>query len=53
MYEGQPDVRLVPLDTAMHNTGAWMKQRGELADAMIEDIGAALKRLNEAPANAV
>ncbi|MCL4693368.1 MAG: alpha/beta hydrolase [Candidatus Hydrogenedentes bacterium] len=50
MYEGQPDVRLMPLDTAMHNTGAWMKKRGELATALIEDIGAALSRMDEAPA---
>lgn len=46
MYEGQADVRLVPLDTAMHNTGAWMKKRGELADVLVNDIHAALDRMD-------
>jgi len=43
-YEGQPDVRLVALDTAVHNTGAWLKNRGELADVLGADIDIALEK---------
>ena len=38
MYKDAPDVKLVGLPTALHNTGDWMKKQGKLGEVVLEEI---------------
>lgn len=38
MYKDEPDVHLIGLPTALHNTGAWMKKQGTLGETVLNEI---------------
>jgi hypothetical protein len=38
MYKDQPDVKLVAVPTAVHNTGDWMKRQGTLGQVVLDEI---------------